>query len=174
MPVTFLDFTLLLLTSILLYSKFFSYHYTVSIMRRTKSLNRESVEKHKAIMRISSMEAVNVGSNLTEDKKINMKISFKENVFEMLKVQEKFAREVIVYHCQGIAGFINKTVIFTRNAKGVRCKIDKIHEKFKQAHYFVNSQTGAGIREKDGPIPSRQRSLKYITLVGVVKHHRPL
>ena len=43
------------------------------------------------------MEAVNVGSNLTEDKKINMKISFKENVFEMLKVQEKFAREVIVY-----------------------------------------------------------------------------
>ena len=48
-------------------------------MRRTKSLNRESVEKHEAIMRISSMEAVNVGSNLTEDKKINMKISFKEN-----------------------------------------------------------------------------------------------
>jgi len=75
----------------------FSYHYTVSIMRRTKSLNRESVEKHEAIMRISSMEAVNVGSNVTEDKKINMKISFKENVFEMLKVQEKFAREVIVY-----------------------------------------------------------------------------
>jgi len=70
---------------------------TVSIMRRTKSLNRKSVEKHEAIMRISSMEAVNVGSNLTEDKKINMKISFKENVFEMLKVQEKFAREVIVY-----------------------------------------------------------------------------
>jgi len=95
MPATVLDCTLLLLTSILLYSKFISYHYTVSIMRRTKSLNRESIEKHEAIMRISSMEAVNVGSNLTEDKKINMKISFKENVFEMLKVQEKFAREVI-------------------------------------------------------------------------------
>ena len=95
MPVTFLDCTLLLLTSILLYSKFISYHYTVSIMRRTKSLNGESIEKHEAIMKISSMEAVNVGSNLTEDKKINMKISFKENVFEMLKVQEKFAREVI-------------------------------------------------------------------------------
>jgi len=69
----------------------------VSIMRRTKSLNRGSVEKHEAIMRISSMEAVNVGSNLTEDKKINRNISFKETVFEMLKVQEKFAREVIVY-----------------------------------------------------------------------------
>jgi len=68
----------------------------VSIMRRTKSLNRGSVEKHEAIMRISSMEAVNVGRNLTEDKEINMKISFKENVFEMLKVQEK-SREVIVY-----------------------------------------------------------------------------
>jgi len=95
MPMTFLDYTLLLLTSILLYSKFISYHYTVSIMRRTKSLNRESIDKHEAIMRISSMEAVNVRSNLTEDKKINMKISFKENVFEMLKVQENFAREVI-------------------------------------------------------------------------------
>jgi len=95
MPVTFLDCTLLLLTSILLYSKFISYHYTVSIMRRTKSLNGESIEKHEAIMKISSMEAVNVGSNLTEDKKINMNISFKENVFEMLKVQEKFAREGI-------------------------------------------------------------------------------
>ena len=35
-------------------------------MRRTKSLNRESVEKHEDIMTISSMEAVNVGSNLTE------------------------------------------------------------------------------------------------------------
>ena len=90
MPMTFLDYTLLLLTSILLYSKFISYHYTVSIMRRAKSLNRESIEKHEAIMK-----AVNVGSNLTEDKKINMKISFKENVFEMLKVQEKFAREGI-------------------------------------------------------------------------------
>jgi len=64
-------------------------------MRRTKSLNGESIEKHEAIMKISSMEAVNVGSNLTEDKKINMNISFKENVFEMLKVQEKFAREGI-------------------------------------------------------------------------------
>ena len=95
MPVTFLDCTLLLLTSILLYSKFISYHYTVSIMRRTKSLNGESIEKHEAIMKISSMEAVNVGSNLTEDKKINMNISFKENVFEMLKVQEKLAREGI-------------------------------------------------------------------------------
>jgi len=50
-----------------------------------------------------------------------------------------------IHHCQGIADIINKTVIFPRNAKGVRCKVDKIHEKFKQAHYFVNSQTGAGI-----------------------------
>jgi len=93
MPVTFFDCTLLLFTSILLYSKFISYHYTVSIMRKTKSLNRESIEKQEGIMRISSMK--DVVSNLTEDKKINMKISFKENVFEMLKVQEKFSREGI-------------------------------------------------------------------------------
>jgi len=38
-----------------------------------------------------------------------------------------------IQHCQGIADIINKTVIFPRTAKGVRCKIDKIHEKFKQA-----------------------------------------
>jgi len=62
-------------------------------MRKTKSLNRESIEKQEGIMRISSMK--DVVSNLTEDKKINMKISFKENVFEMLKVQEKFSREGI-------------------------------------------------------------------------------
>jgi len=65
-----------------------------------------------------------------------------------------------IHHCQGIADIINKTVIFPRNAKGVRCKVDKIHEKFKQAHYFVNSQTGAGIREKDGPISFKTKVIE--------------
>ena len=54
--------------------------------------------------------------------------------------------------CQGIAVAINRTVIFARTAKGVHAKIERIHEKFKQAHYFVNSATGAGVREKDGSI----------------------
>jgi len=56
-------------------------------MRKTESLNRESIEKQEGIMRISSMEAVNVRSKLTEDNKINMKFTFQENVFEMLKVR---------------------------------------------------------------------------------------
>ena len=65
-----------------------------------------------------------------------------------------------IQHCQGIADIINKTVIFTRTAKGVRCKIDEMHETFKQTHYFVNSQTGAGIREKDGPISFKTKVIE--------------
>ena len=62
--------------------------------------------------------------------------------------------------CQGIADAINRTVIFARTAKGVHAKIERIHEKFKQAHYYVNSATGAGVREKDGAITFKTKVME--------------
>ena len=62
--------------------------------------------------------------------------------------------------CQGIADAINRTVIFARTAKGKHAKIERIHERFKQAHYFVNSATGAGVREKDGSITFKTKVME--------------
>jgi len=92
---TFFRCILLLLTSILFSSKFVSHHYTVLIMRKTNRLNRESIEKLEGIMRKSSMEAANVESNLTDDNKISVKLSFEENAIEMSEVQEKLDSEDI-------------------------------------------------------------------------------